>query len=57
MENSINSVNAKSRFLLPTSLYGNPCELKYYKCLAKNKDLVLINDGAQAQQHFIIIKK
>lgn len=47
-DKSLNSVGNKSRFLIPTSLYGNPCDLTEFRCLAKNKDLVLINDAAQA---------
>lgn len=34
--------------VLPTSLYGNPCDMTNYGLLAKENNLVFLNDAAQA---------
>ena len=48
IQKAIESINKKTKVLLPTSLYGNPCNLLELKCLAKSSKTILINDAAQA---------
>ena len=47
-EQAVKKTNSKTRFILPTSLYGNPCDLLSLKVLAGHVNAVLINDAAQA---------
>ena len=47
-EDAVKAANPKTRIILPTSLYGNPCDLRGLKIIAKQTNSVLINDAAQA---------
>jgi len=45
---NIDISDSTTEVVLPTSLYGNPCDLVTLKKLCDNNDLLLINDAAQA---------
>ena len=47
-DSAVKSANSKTRVILPTSLYGNPCDLLGLKVIASQTNAVLINDAAQA---------
>ena len=47
-EEAVKNTTPKTRFILPTSLYGNPCDLLSLKVLANHNNAILINDAAQA---------
>ena len=47
-EKAVKAANSKTRVILPTSLYGNPCDLLGLKIIANQTNSILINDAAQA---------
>ena len=47
-DNAVKAAGSKTRIILPTSLYGNPCDLLGLKVVANQTNSILINDAAQA---------
>ncbi len=43
------SITKQTKAIVPVHLYGNPCDMEAILELAKNKNLVIIEDNAQAQ--------
>lgn len=51
-ESAVKAAGRKTRVILPTSLYGNPCDLMGLKIIANQTNSILINDAAQAHGSF-----
>ena len=47
-EQAVKKAGSQTRFILPTSLYGNPCDLLGLKVVSNHTNAILINDAAQA---------
>tara|TARA_B100000676_G_scaffold63045_1_gene62428 strand:+ start:13576 stop:14667 length:1092 start_codon:yes stop_codon:yes gene_type:complete len=48
VDQAIKLTTRNTKIILPTSMYGNPCDLVGLKCLSKSSKSILINDAAQA---------